>query len=75
MEQPVEVMEIDTDFQAERAMDTTHSAAGEGDGIPLTTTTKRARLALDAVIPDSEEDEEDMLPEPKRPRRSLRLRR
>jgi hypothetical protein len=68
-------MEIDTNFQAERAIDTTHSAAGEGDGIPLVTTTKRARLALDTVIPDSEEDEEDLLPQAKRLRRSLRLRR
>jgi hypothetical protein len=55
MEQPVEVIEIDTDFQA------------KGDGVSLPTTTKRARLALDTVIPDSEENEENLLPQPKRP--------
>ncbi|KAF9773763.1 hypothetical protein IL306_008391 [Fusarium sp. DS 682] len=73
----VEVMDVDSEIPAERAIDTTHSATEEGDGKSRVNATKRPRLALDAIIPDSDgEDEEDILyhePSPKRLRRSARV--
>ncbi|GKT98012.1 sugar transport protein stp1 [Fusarium langsethiae] len=66
-EAPASEMEQQVEVPIEEgAIDPAHSSTGYGDGEALTKPTKRPRLPLDAVIPDSEED--DPLPAPKRAR-------
>ncbi|KAJ4254443.1 hypothetical protein NW762_010041 [Fusarium torreyae] len=69
----IEPMDVEEEIPAERAMNTTHSATGEGEeGRSLTNAIKRPKYALDAEIPDSEEERLGAEPVSKRTRAGAR---